>query len=136
MTVMRAKRVLGYIEAVRGNRPALESPLDPATEERSRAGLHLAENERDLFSLVRKLNLGLSEARRVELVMDALRSGLPPAPPPMVEESAAAEVPESELEASPDLRLMPQKRPRRPRKKTEEKGPEAPALEQAPQQKP
>jgi hypothetical protein len=120
------------MEAVKASRATLESPLDPRTEERSRAGLHLPDSERDLFSLVRRLNIGLCEARRVEQVLDALRTGVSPAPPPMVEEpfSAAAEVPESELDASPDMRLMTEKKPRKPRKKPQEKAPEAPRPEE------
>jgi tetratricopeptide (TPR) repeat protein/outer membrane biosynthesis protein TonB len=118
-TVIRAKRVLGFIEAVKMSRPALEAPMDPRTEERSRAGLHLPQEERDLFSLVRRLNIGLYEARRVEQVLETLRTGAAPAAPPSVDEpvSAAAEVPESELEASPDMRLATEKRPRKPRRK-------------------
>ena len=123
MTVLRAKRVLGFTEAVMVSRPALEVPLDPRTEERSRAGLHLPQEERDLFSLVRRLNIGLWEARRVEQVMETLRTGAAPAQPPSVEEpiSAAAEVPESELDASPDMRLATEKKPRRQRKKPQPK---------------
>jgi tetratricopeptide (TPR) repeat protein len=125
MTVLKAKRVLGFTEAVKASLPALESPLDPHTEERSRAGLHLPQDERDLFSLVRRLNIGLMEARRVEQVMEMLRTGVAPAAPPSVEEpvSASAEVPESELEASPDMKLATEKKPRRQRRKPQEKAP-------------
>jgi tetratricopeptide (TPR) repeat protein len=141
ITVLRAKRVLGNIEAVRGASVVLESPLDPRTEERSRAGLHLPDGERDLFGLVRRLNLPLFEARRVEEVIKALKSGRPLPAPPVVEEPAAAEVPESELETSPDIRL-PEKRPRRPRRKPAaevEPGPEpeeAVAIREIPEKEP
>ena len=116
-TVIRAKRALAYIEAVRGANMLIESPLEPRTEERSRAGLHLSEQERDLFGLVRRLNLPLWEARRVEEVLKTLKSGRLPPAPPEVEEPAAAEVPEGELEAAPGLRPQ-EKRQRRPRKRT------------------
>jgi hypothetical protein len=124
-SVIRGKRVLGYIEAVRGAPVTVETPLDPRTEERSRAGLHLPDEERDLFGLVRRLNLPLREARRVEEVVRALKSGRPLPSPPAVMEAAAAEVPESELEAAPGT-PAPERKPRRPRKKP---AVEAPAAE-------
>jgi|GEM_PF-2186203 len=129
-TVIQGKRVLGYIEAVRGEALHIESPLDPRTEERSRAGLHLAEEERDLFGLVRRLNLPLGEARRVEEVLKAIKSGRPPPAPPVVEDTPAAEVPESELESTPDLHVE-EKRPRRPRKRPSPEVP-VPAAETPP----
>ena len=115
-SVIRGKRVLGYIEAVRAAPVLIENPLAPRTEERSRAGLHLPQEERDLFGLVRRLNLPLGEARRVEEVLKALKSGRPLPAPPVVGETSAAEVPESELVAAPDLRT-PEKKPRKPRRK-------------------
>ena len=110
----QAKRVLGYIEGVNDIDFTYVMP-DQETEKLLRTALNMPEEKRNLFSLMEGLNIGVYKARNILAIINSLKTGERPAP-----------MPRSKGQRSP-----PAKRPtddlfvEQPRKKKQEKGPDA-----------
>ena len=79
--VLRAKRVMGYIEGVNDIDFTYLMP-DKDTEEYLRKALAMPEEKRNLFYLMESLNIGVYKARNIIAIMGSLKAGERPVPSP------------------------------------------------------